>query len=149
MTASPAAPVRTVPESKLHLSANTPQKSQGQWEALHSPGALASLLLCPGRLLRAWKGLHYSPEAPSQSEGTGTALENYLITGQESKGSFRTFFLALVSRICFWVSSQAPCVHKKPGKHLTLQLRHSQDRKELPCGGKQCCADSHWNMAVT
>lgn len=131
MTASPAAPVRTVPESKLHFSANIPQKSGSVSSSaqLRSTGQPAAL---------SWKGLHYSPEAPSQSECRGTALENYLITGQESKGSFRTIFSRLVSRTCFWVSSKAPCAHKKPGKHLALQLkRHSQDSKELPFGGKQ------------
>lgn len=140
-TASPAAPLRTVPEPKLHPQL-TLLRSQAQWAALHSPGALASLLLCCsvlGGLLRVWKGLHYSPEAPSQSEGRGTALENYMTTGQENKDSFRTIFLGLASRTCFWVSSKAPSkAHKKPGKHLTLQLtRHSQDSKELPLGANR------------
>lgn len=121
---------------KLHLSANTLQKSGSEQLCTaqeHWPACCSVL----GRFLRAWKGLHYSPEAPSQSEGRGT-LENYLITGQENKDSFRTIFSGLVSRTCFWVSPKGSCAHKKPGKHLTLQLtRHSQDSKELPLGGKQ------------
>lgn len=153
MTVSPAAPVRTV-QSLSSTSQVTLLRSQGQWAALHSPQehwpACCSVL---GGLLRAWKGLHYSPEAPSQSECRGTALGNYLNTGQESKDSFRTIFLGPVSRIWFWVSSKAPCAHKKPGKHLTLQLRGIPGlpgQQETPLWGQTgCCVYSHWNMAVT
>lgn len=111
-------------------------KSQGQWAALHSPGALASLAAL------SWEGSSGHGRAfttpLSQSEYRGTALQNYLITGQESKDSFRTIFLGLVSRTCFWVSSKAPCAHKKPGKHLILQVkRHFQDSKELSFGGNR------------
>lgn len=137
MTASPAAPVRTVAESELHLSATTPQKS-GSMSSSAQPRSTGQPC-CPilGGLLRAWKGLHYSPQ-PVWVQRDSTALQNYLITGQESKDSFRTIFLGLVSRTCFWVSSKAPCAHKKPGKHLILQVkRHFQDSKELSFGGNR------------
>lgn len=153
MTVSPAAPGTTV-QSLSSSSQVTLLRSQGQRAALHSPQehwpACCSVL---GGLLRAWKGLHHSPEAPRQSECRETALENYLNTGQESKDSFRTIFSGLVSRICFWVPSKAPCAHKKPGKHLTLLLRRIPGlpgQQGAPLWGQTgCCVYNHWNMAVT